>query len=429
MKTAPPGDLKQLSVLIATCCIDMIGFAMVLPLLPYYALRLKATPEMIGLMTAAFSVAQLVAAPYWGRFSDRYGRRPALLIGLFASAVAYVIFGLADALWLLFLSRLVQGAGGGTTGVAQAYVADTVKPAGRAKALGWLSAATSAGVAIGPSVGSLSNAYFGPTAPGIVAACLCLVNVAFAWRWLPESRKPGAAPTQRKPVLHAATEILEHPARPVSRLIWIYSVGMLAFASLTSVLALFLDAEHGVTVKTIGYFYSYVGLLSFVMRSVLLGPIVERLGETRTMRTGTVILVIGLLAYTVTPNLWALALIIPLVPIGTALLFPSTTALMSRAASKEDLGTTMGVAQTFAGVARVVAPILATAAFQRVGHSAPFFFAAGTVALVGLMSLKVQPISMYTAETPLPIPVPAGANLTADAAVVTEAEAKAKGHG
>jgi MFS family permease len=425
MKTrAGPNELQQLSVLIATCCIDMIGFAMVLPLLPYYALRLKATPELIGLMTAAFSVAQLLAAPYWGRFSDRYGRRPALLIGLFASAIAYVIFGLADALWLLFLSRLVQGAGGGTTGVAQAYVADTVKASGRARALGWLSAATSAGVAIGPAVGSLSHAYFGPTAPGIVAACLCLINVGFAWRWLPESRKPGATRSQRKPVLHAATEVLEHPARPLSRLIWIYSVGMLAFASLTSVLALFLDAEHGVTEKTIGYFYSYVGLLSFVMRSLLLGPIVERLGETRTMRFGTAILVIGLLAYTVAPNLWALAVIIPLVPIGTALLFPSTTALMSRAAPKEDLGTTMGVAQTFAGVARVVAPILATAAFQRVGHSAPFYFAATMVALVGLMSLKVEQLSMHTTETP--VPVPAGAAVTADAAVGAEAARKTK---
>lgn len=399
-----PPELRQLSVLIATCCIDMIGFAMVLPLLPYYAKHLNATPVMIGFLTAAFSVAQLVAAPYWGRFSDRYGRRPALLIGLFASAIAYIIFGLAHTLWLLFLSRLVQGAGGGTTGVAQAYVADTIKASQRAKALGWLSAATSAGVAIGPTIGSLSHAWWGPEAPGIVAAVLCLVNVGFAWKWLPESRKPGAKGAERKPVLAAATEVVEHPARPVSRLIWIYSVGMLAFAALTSVLALFLDAEHGVTEETIGYFYSYVGILSFVMRSLFLGPIVERLGEARTVRTGTVILVIGLLAYTVAPNLWVLALIIPLVPIGTALLFPSTTALMSRASPKEELGTTMGVAQFFAGLSRVIAPILATTAFQKVGHSAPFFLAAGTVGLVGLMSLKIEQISMTTTETPPPVP-------------------------
>jgi len=404
-----PTELQQLSVLIATCCIDMIGFAMVLPLLPYYALKLNATPEVFGLMTATFSVAQLVAAPYWGRFSDRYGRRPALLIGLSASSVAYVIFGLAGTIWLLFLSRLVQGAGGGTTGVAQAYVADTVKPAHRAKALGWLSAATSAGIAIGPAIGSFSNAHFGPAAPGLVAAGLCLINVAFAWRWLPESRQPatGSPAHHRKPVWHAAREVVEHPSRPVSRLIWIYGVGMLAFSCLTSVLALFLDARFAITEATIGYFYSYVGGLSFVMRSLFLGPIVARLGETRTMRAGTFSLVAGLLLYTVVPSVWMLALVIPLVPIGTALLFPSTTALMSRASAREELGTTMGVAQTFAGISRVAAPVMATVAFQRLGHASPFFLAAGIVALVGLMALRVEQLPMHTAETPIPVP-PAG---------------------
>ena len=117
----------------------------ILPLLPFYATRLAATPEMVGLLIASFSIAQLLAAPVWGRVSDRYGRRPALLIGLGASTVAYAVFGLADAVWLLFASRVVQGAGGGTTGVAQAYVADTVAPNDRARALGWLSSATAAG--------------------------------------------------------------------------------------------------------------------------------------------------------------------------------------------------------------------------------------------------------------------------------------------
>ncbi len=399
-----PTELQQLSILIATCCIDMIGFAMILPLLPYYALKLNATPELIGLMTATFSVAQLFAAPYWGRLSDRYGRRPILLIGLSASAVAYVIFGLATSVWLLFLSRLVQGAGGGTTGVAQAYVADTIKPAGRAKALGWLSAATSAGVAVGPAIGSFSHAYFGPSAPGFVAAALCLINVAFAWRWLPESRVPTGNAPVRRPVWAAAAEVFEHPARPVSRLIWIYGTGMFAFSCLTSVLALFLDVRFGVTEETIGYFYSYVGALSFLMRSLFLGPVVSRFGETRTMRAGTAILVAGLLLYTVAPNVWALAFIIPLVPIGTALLFPSTTAMMSRLSPKEQLGTTMGVAQTFAGVARVAAPLIATGAFQRIGHESPFYLSAVAVALVGLMALRIEPVPMHTAETPIPKP-------------------------
>ena len=405
--TAPrvPGELKQLSVLIATCMIDMIGFAMVLPLLPFYAKKLAATPEMIGMLTAIFSVAQLIAAPYWGRFSDRYGRRPALLIGLSASAIAYVIFGYADALWLLVLSRIVQGAGGGTTGVAQAYVTETVKASKRAQALGWLSAATSAGVAIGPAIGSFSNQHFGPAAPGLVAAALCVLNVAFAWKWLPESRVPtpaGMPSRPKRPVWHAAAEVVQHPTRPVSRLIWIYGVGMFAFTCFTSILALFLDAEFGVTEQTIGYFYSYVGALSFVMRSLLLGPVVSRIGEVRAMRAGTTALVVGLVLYTVVHKVWILAAIIPLVPIGTALLFPSTTALMSRASLKEELGTTMGVAQTFAGISRVVAPLLATVAFQRVAHGAPFYLAAVVVGIAGLLATQVEPPPAHTTETPVP---------------------------
>src|SRR6185369_7815319 len=123
-----------------------------------------------------FAIAQLITAPIWGRFSDRYGRRPALLVGLSASAIAYVVFGYADSLWLLFLSRLVQGSGGGTVSVIQAYVADALKPEDRAKGLGWLSAATNAGVALGPVLGSQFMG-FGPHAPGLAAAALCLMNM------------------------------------------------------------------------------------------------------------------------------------------------------------------------------------------------------------------------------------------------------------
>ncbi|MGH8573746.1 MAG: MFS transporter, partial [Gammaproteobacteria bacterium] len=271
---------RRLAVLIAVNFVDMIGFMIVLPLLPFYALKLDATPETVGQLIAAFSIAQLLSAPLWGRVSDRYGRRPALLIGLSASAIAYVVFGFADSVWMLFASRLVQGAGGGTTGVAQAYVADTIEPGDRARALGWLSAATSAGVMVGPVIGSFA-AHFGQAAPGLVAAALCLINVGFAWRWLPESRKEHVGPARpRRPLWHPAWTVVRHPAGPVARLIWIYAVGMLAFASMTSVLALYLGAEFGLDETTVGYVFLYVGTLSVVMRSLLLGPIVDRVGET-----------------------------------------------------------------------------------------------------------------------------------------------------
>ena len=399
---AGQGELRRLSVLIATCFVDMIGFAIVFPLIPFYALRLQATPLDVGLIVSAFSAAQILSAPVWGRVSDRYGRRPALIIGLLASAAAFVVFGLADALWLLFASRLIQGAGGGTTGVAQAYIADTVAPAQRARALGWLSAATSAGVMLGPAIGSFAS-NLGPEAPGFVAAGLCLLNAAFAWRWLPESKTrdgSGAHAAVRPPIWHTAWTVIRHPARPVSRLVLIYGVGMLAFSALTGVMALYLGAEFGINERTIGYVFLYHGALSVVMRSLLLGPIVDSVGERWAMRLGTFALIAGLVLYPQPRSIWTLALVMPLMPIGTALLFPSTTALVSRNTRRAEYGTVMGVTQFFGGAARVIAPILATGAFQHLGHPAPFYLAAGVVALVSVLAFRVEAPSPSVEASP-----------------------------
>jgi len=406
--TASRNDqLRRLGVLIAIAFVDMVGFMLVLPLLPFYALDLHATPFQIGLIYSAFSIAQIMSAPVWGRVSDRYGRRPALLIGLLAAAAAYVVFGFADSLWLLFASRFVQGAGGGTTGVAQAYVADTVEPSQRARALGWLSSATAAAMVIGPVIGTLGG-RLGQRAPGLIAAALCVANAAFAYYWLPESRRKdgsGAHAAAQKPLWQPGWQAIRHPTRPVARLLWIYGVGMLAFSSLTAVLPLYLNAEFHVTERTFGYFLTYFGVLSIIMRVILLGPIVERVGELWTMRLGCLSLVVGCAAYPLVSDLRVLAAVVmPLVPIGTALLFPSTTSLLSGRTARNELGTVMGVAQTFAGLARVAAPLMATAAFQNLGHPAPFFIAGGIVALVGLLAFRVevQPPTLNTAAAPAP---------------------------
>jgi MFS family permease len=406
--TASRNDqLRRLGVLIAIAFVDMVGFMLVLPLLPFYALDLHATPFQIGLIYSAFSIAQIMSAPVWGRVSDRYGRRPALLIGLLAAAAAYVVFGFADSLWLLFASRFVQGAGGGTTGVAQAYVADTVEPSQRARALGWLSSATAAAMVIGPVIGTLGG-RLGQRAPGLIAAALCVANAAFAYYWLPESRRKdgsGAHAAAQKPLWQPGWQAIRHPTRPVARLLWIYGVGMLAFSSLTAVLPLYLNAEFHVTERTFGYFLTYFGVLSIIMRVILLGPIVERVGELWTMRLGCLSLVVGCAAYPLVSDLRVLAAVVmPLVPIGTALLFPSTTSLLSGRTARNELGTVMGVAQTFAGLARVAAPLMATAAFQNLGHPAPFFIAGGIVALVGLLAFRVevQPPTLNTAAAQAP---------------------------
>ncbi|HLB38462.1 MAG TPA: MFS transporter [Gemmatimonadales bacterium] len=396
--------MKRISVLMAAAFVDMMGGAMIFPLLPFYALHLKAAPWMIGWMIASFWIAQLASAPLWGRVSDRYGRRPALLVGLTASALGFLVFAFAVTPWMLVLSRVVQGAGGGTTGVAQAYVGDSIEPKDRAKALGWLSAATNAGVMIGPAIGSLAT-NLGMAAPGLIAATLCLGNVWYAWHWLPESsphRRPSQQATApagpRRPVSEVVWEALKTPKADVPRLIWIYAVGMLGFMSMTGVLALYLDERFGVTEKTIGLFFVYTGGLSLIMRALILGKMVDRFGETGVIRMGSILLALGLAGIPLAPNLWGLAAVIALIPIGTALLFPATSALVTHRAPKQELGQVLGVQQAFGAVARVIAPIWATAAFQGLGVGVPFYIAGLVVAVVGLLAFGVRPAPKFTVE-------------------------------
>jgi multidrug resistance protein len=395
--------VKRLSVLMAVCFVDMLGLMLVAPLMAFYALRLHAPEWLVGPLIAAFAVAQLISSPVWGKVSDRYGRRPALLVGLGASAFAYVIFGFANSLWLLFASRIVQGLGGGTTGVAQAYVADTMQPAERAKALGWLSAATSAGVVIGPFIGSVAH-RFGTAMPGVVAAVLVLINVGFAWKWLPESRVVDSrattpsgryAPPQGRSVKRALWEIVRHPALPSHRVIWIYVVGMLALNVVIGVLALYLKDTYGVTEDTIGYFFPIFGIVGVLMRVWLVGWFNERFGEVRTMQIGTVLLGIGLalmpLPAALVPAAPAMALFIVflvLVPMGTALLFPASTSLVSQRSEKDEVGLMMGAQQTFRGIMSIVGPVGATLTFDAFGHGVPFLLAAGIVGVAFVLAIR-----------------------------------------
>ncbi|MBI4513987.1 MAG: MFS transporter [Gemmatimonadetes bacterium] len=399
MKRAEP---RRVSVLMATAFVDMIGFAIVFPLLPFYALRLGGEEWMVGPLVAAYSIAQLASSPLWGRVSDRYGRRPVILFGLLAGAVAYVIFGFAEALWLLFAARLAQGSGGGTTGVLQAYIADATPPRDRARALGWLSAATSAGVMIGPALGSLA-ATWGYAAPGLLAAGLCLLNFGFAARWLPESAplavpNPNGPARVRRPIRSAFWEVLRHPRRPVSRLIWMYATGMAAFTSMAVVLPLFLYHRFGVTERTIGYFFVYTGTLNVVMRALILGWAVDRLGEDRVMHLGATVLALSFALLPFAGSIPVLVAIAAGLPIGTALLFPATSAMITHGAEESEMGQTLGVQQAFGGVARVAGPIGAAAAFQGLGAEVPFVAAAAL--LVASLAFVVTAARAHPVTTP-----------------------------
>jgi len=396
----------KLFTLMATAFVDMVGLLMIIPLLPFYVKTLGGSGiDVLGLhfgiglitgfIIAAFTVAQLLSAPLWGRFSDRMGRRPTLLIALAASAIAYLIFGFAHSLLLLFLSRIVQGAGGGTVGVIQAYVADSTPPQDRARALGWLSATTNLGVALGPVLGSFAIALgkhdllpgpgtleMGPAAPGIMAAALCVGNIVFAWRYLTESREvsepPQAGEVQRTS-RQAIWRVISHSSEPSSRLIWIYAIAIGAFQGSYSVLALFLNARFQVTEQTIGYFFMYVGAISVFARVLLLGRMVDWLGEAKLSRLGLVLLAAGVLGMPLSRNLAMLAVAVALIPLGTAFTFPCVTALLSRVIAPRQRGLYMGMQQTYGGVARIVAPLFFGWSFDSLGVSSPYFFSSAFI--------------------------------------------------
>jgi MFS family permease len=349
----------------------------------------------MGFIVSSFTVAQLLSAPMWGRFSDRVGRRPTLLIALGASGIAYLIFGFAHSLLVLFLSRLVQGAGGGTVGVIQAYVADSTDPKDRARALGWLSATTNLGVALGPVLGSVAIALgtydlmpgpqsmkLGRTAPGIMAAALCLLNMIFVARFLKESRTPSEPPQEgevHRTSSQAIWRVISHASEPSSRLIWIYAIAIGAFQGSFAVLALFLNVRFQVTEQTIGYFFMYVGAISVFTRVLLLGRMVDWLGEANLSRLGLVLLAAGVLGMPLSRNLGMLAFAVALIPLGTAFTFPCVTALLSRVISHRERGLYMGMQQTYGGVARIIAPLFFGWAFDKLGVSSPYFFSSAFI--------------------------------------------------
>jgi MFS family permease len=396
----------KLFTLMVTAFVDMVGLLMIIPLLPFYVKELGGDGVdllgrhfgigiIIGFIVAAFTVAQLLSAPMWGRFSDRVGRRPTLLVAIGAAGAAYLIFGFAHSLVVLFLSRLVQGAGGGTVGVIQAYVADSTDPKDRARALGWLSATTNLGVALGPVLGSFAIAVgkrdlmpgrgtleLGHAAPGIMAALLCLLNMIFAARYLTESRDATehrhdgqARPSSRQAVFR----VISHAGEPSSRLILTYAIAIGAFQGTNAVLALFLNARFQVTEQTIGYFFMYVGAISVFTRVLLLGRAVDWLGEANLSRLGLVLLAAGVLGMPLSSSLWMLALAVALIPLGTAFTFPCVTALLSRVIPPADRGLYMGMQQTYGGAARIIAPLFFGWAFDSVGVSSPYFFSSAII--------------------------------------------------
>ena len=384
----------KLTVLMITAFVDMLGLVMILPLLPFYATKLGGSATIVGGLIAAFSLAQLLSAPLWGSFSDRYGRRPALLSGLILSAVAYVIFAFAGSIWMLLFSRLVQGAGGGTIGVVQAYVADVSDPKDRARSLGWLSAVTSLGAVIGPAIGSALVQLWGRHAPGLAAAAFSVLVSMFAWEFLRESNSEVTTTDEHATMEHVEGSVMwnviAHPSQPAPRLIWIYTIAIGAFYGMAPTLPLVLQKYLPITESNVGYFVMYLGGMGFVVRSLILGRMIEWLGEANLARLGLLVLGLGLGLVAAIRSYSMVIVSFTLMPVGTAFLFPSITAMLSRVVPRSRRGLYMGVQQTFGGVSKVAFPVATGIAMDRLGLGVPFIVAGVIVAATLLLTASLD---------------------------------------
>ncbi len=357
----------SLLVIFLTVFIDLIGFGIVMPLLPLYSQRFGASGVTIGLIIASFSVMQFLFSPYWGRLSDRIGRRPVLLISLAGGAIAYGIFTWASALggrhglWLLLLSRGFAGACGGNINVVQAYIADITPPEQRSARMGLVGMAFGLGFIFGPLLGGLSRPY-GLAAPGWVAVALCTANFLLACLVLPESRRPSSDHVPPRPRISQWTHTLAQPG--VGLLIGLFFLATFCFACYETTLALLVEHTFHFDEVHVSYLFAFSGVLSALIQGGLIRRLVHRLGEPRLIAVSFAVIGASLIGLPFARSLPALLGALALLALGSGINRPPIFGLISMFTSEREQGANLGVAQSAGSLARILGPLFASGLFE-----------------------------------------------------------------
>jgi DHA1 family tetracycline resistance protein-like MFS transporter len=376
---------RPLLVIFLTIFVNLVGFGIIIPLLPFYAESFGASPLAIGLLFAVFSVAQLLAAPVLGDASDRYGRRPVLLASLAGTVLSFVLLALADSLTLLFVARIIDGLSGGNISTARAYVADVTEPRQRARAYGIIGVAFGLGFVLGPGISAvLSPVSY--TAPIWAAAAITLVAMILAWVWLPETvhRVPAGTPAPYR----ALAAMMGRPG--LRRMLAIDFGYWAAFAMFQTTFALFAARRFGFDAPQTGYFFAAFAVLGAVVQGTLIRPVVNRLGDKGTLIVGLALAVTGLLAVTATRTVPLFALALVPLALGIGFGHPTVSSLVSRAARADEQGRVQGAASVVESLGRTIGPVWGTAVLQRFGEAMPYATAAGFLLMTLVLSLGYQ---------------------------------------
>lgn len=373
---------RPLLIIFLTIFVNLVGFGIIIPLLPFYAQEFGASPLMIGLLFGTFSLCQLVASPALGDLSDRYGRRPVLVFSLAGTVVSFVMMALAHSVLMLFLSRIVDGLSGGNISTARAYVADITEPKDRSRAYGLIGAAFGLGFIFGPAIsGVLAKVSY--TAPIWAAAAITTVATLMALLWLPETVHRAQAGTGNP--LRYLPELLRRPL--VRRVLMIDFAYWFAFAVFQATFALFVASRFGFDAAQTGYLFAAFGLLGVIVQVAFIRPIVHRLGDKATLIAGLILSATGLVAASLTHSVEMFVLALVPLSLGMGFGTPAVTSLVSRAGGKDEQGRMQGAAGAVESLGRTVGPVWGTASLQHVGASTPYVSAAALLMLTLILSL------------------------------------------
>ncbi|MGE3274529.1 MAG: MFS transporter [Vicinamibacterales bacterium] len=370
--------MSPLVIIFLTVFIDLVGFGIIIPLLPFYAESFGASALAVGLLSTVFSAMQFLFAPVWGRWSDRIGRRPVILLGLLGSAVSYLALGLAWSLPLVFFARILGGIAGANIPTAQAYIADVTTPENRAKGMGMVGAAFGLGFIFGPAIGGILS-HFGPSVPMWFASGLCLANFVAAWFLLPETRHFDETPKPKIGRLEAFRRAVARPGLPLVLLL--FFVVMSAFSGFEATFALFSERRFGYTAATIGYVFAYIGIILSIVQGVLVGKVVKRVGEQRIVVAAVATIALGLALVPAAMTVPMLLISVGTIAVGMGFNGPSMTALVSRLTDASEQGGILGLAQSLAALGRIIGPAWGGWIFDHYGENAPFVSSAAIMAL------------------------------------------------
>jgi multidrug resistance protein len=378
--------MSPLVVIFLTVFIDLLGFGIIIPLLPFYAEHFGASALMVGLLSTSFSLMQFLFAPFWGRLSDRIGRRPVILIGLMGSAVSYAMFALAHSLPALFVARCLAGIAGANVSTAQAFIADVTTPDNRARGMGMIGAAFGLGFIFGPAIGGFLS-HWGYAAPAWFAAGISLANFGLAIVLLPES-----SPDAGERVARAAGGRLDTFRRAITRqhlppVMLVYFLVLMAFAAFEATFALYAERRFGFTTVTIGYMFAWVGLVLATVQGVLVGRVVKRVGEARLVPAAILVISSALVLIAFAGSIPALGAAVGLLAMGMGFNSPSMLSAISQLAHPADRGSTLGISQSLGSLARIVGPAWGGWAFDHFGIRTPFFTAAALMVLACAISV------------------------------------------